>query len=85
MSPGMLPRAAQQKPERRWANYAAVVPGDSWRDARVRQAEDALHAAVRTADEIIADAMRAVEDRAAPTAPDRGEDEEQRSVLRDAW
>ena len=56
---------------------------DSWKDARVRQAEEALAVAVRTADEIIADAQKAV------AAPPREEpeppEEDEWPVLRDAW
>jgi hypothetical protein len=46
-----------------------------WRDERVRAAEEALHAAVRTADEVLANG--------APPPPP--EPAEERSVLRDAW
>jgi hypothetical protein len=77
----MLIRSAQQPPE---PNYAAWMTG--WRDERVRAAEEALAAAVRTADEIITDAA-AAEDAAAAMAP-REEDppaDVERSVLRDAW
>jgi hypothetical protein len=57
---------------------------DSWKDARVRQAEAALAVAVRTADEIIADAQRAV---AEPEPPEREEppEDERPSILHDAW
>jgi hypothetical protein len=63
---------------------------DSWKDEHVRQAEEALAAAVRTADEIIADAQRAVVDSLPPPEEqsDPGEDaepEEEWPVLRDAW
>src|ERR1700742_965836 len=37
--------------------YSAAMADDSWKDARVRQAEEALANAVRTADEIIAEAQ----------------------------
>jgi len=52
-----------------------------WRDARVQAAEDALHAAVRTADEIIAEAVAAMTPREEEPPPVDVE----RSVLRDAW
>ena len=57
---------------------------DSWKDARVRQAEAALATAVRTADEIIADAQRAD---AEPEPPARAEppDDERPPILHDAW
>jgi multidrug resistance efflux pump len=57
---------------------------DSWKDARVRQAEAALALAVRTADEIIADVQGAA---AEPEPPAREEppDDEPPSILRDAW
>jgi hypothetical protein len=62
---------------------------DSWKDEHVRQAEEALAAAVRTADEIIADAQRAVIDSQPPDEqadPDEdAEPEEEWPVLRDAW
>lgn len=64
--------------------YAFRMADDSWKDARVRQAEAALAAAVRTADEIIADAQRAAappeppEQRVVPDVPER-------PILRDAW
>jgi hypothetical protein len=63
---------------------------DSWKDDDVRQAEEALAAAVRTADEIIADAQRAVVDAQPPAdepaEPDEdAEPEEEWPVLRDAW
>jgi hypothetical protein len=56
---------------------------DSWEDARVRQADEASAAAVRTADEIIADAQRAVgpPEPAGPAAAA----ESRRPILRDAW
>jgi hypothetical protein len=61
---------------------------DSWKDARVRQAEEALAGAVRTADEIIADAQRAVA-AASPPPPSspwsEPPDEPERPILRDAW
>jgi hypothetical protein len=59
---------------------------DSWKDTRVRQAEDALAAAVRTADEIIADAQKAVA-ASLPPAPEEPEppDEDEWPILRDAW
>jgi len=66
--------------------YAAGMADDSWRNARVRHAEEALAAAVRTADEIIAEAYRAVagpstdEEPVAPPAEDA-----ERPILRDAW
>jgi len=57
---------------------------DSWKDDRVRQAEATLALAVRTADEIIADAQRDV---AEPEPPVREEppDDEQPPILHDAW
>ncbi len=59
---------------------------DSWKDDRVRQAEEALAGAVRTADEIIAEAQEAV---AASLPPDEDEpeppDEDEWPILRDAW
>ena len=62
---------------------------DSWKGDDVRQAEAALAAAVRTADEIIADAQRAVLDASPPEEPpepdDGAEPEEEWPVLRDAW
>ncbi len=72
----MLVGRARQPPE---PNYAAWMTG--WRDASVRAAEDALHAAVRAADEIIAEAV-------APPKPPEEEPppvDVERSVLRDAW
>jgi hypothetical protein len=60
--------------------YAARMTG--WRDARVLAAEEALDAAVRTADDVIAAAGQA--DPVADPAPEPVSDE-QRSVLRDAW
>jgi len=57
---------------------------DSWKDARVRQAEEALAHAVRTADEIIAEAQRAVAPPATPKSPDPPEDVPP-PILRDAW
>ena len=56
---------------------------DSWKDARVRQAEEALAAAVRTADEIIADVQRAVA--APPPEEPEPPEEDEWPVLRDAW
>jgi hypothetical protein len=60
---------------------------DSWKDVRVRQAEEALAGAVRTADEIIADAQRAVARQSPPAPPAWSEppDEPERPILRDAW
>jgi hypothetical protein len=66
---------------------------DSWKDADVRQAEEALAAAVRTADEIIADAQRAIVDAQPPAdeldeqagQDEDAEPEEEWPVLRDAW
>ncbi|HEV7652133.1 MAG TPA: hypothetical protein VGP26_28605 [Actinophytocola sp.] len=57
---------------------------DSWKDARVHQAEAALALAVRTADEIIADAQRAL---AEPEPPVHEEppDDELPPILHDAW
>lgn len=57
---------------------------DSWKDARVRHAEEALALAVRTADEIIADAQRAIAPPAPPEPPEPP-DEPERPILRDAW
>jgi hypothetical protein len=57
-----------------------------WRDARVVAAEEALDAAVRTADDVIAAAGQ--DDPAPEPASDLASDlapDEQRSVLRDAW
>jgi len=71
----MLIGSAQQPPE---ANYAAGMTG--WRDAHVRAAEEALAAAVRTADEIIADAVAVMTPR-----DDEPPADVERSVLRDAW
>lgn len=59
----------------------ARVSGGEWRDARVRHAEEALAEAVRTADEIMADAV-------ADPAPPREEPPEEEpppTILRDAW
>jgi hypothetical protein len=70
----ILVGVARRRPE---ANYAARMAG--WRDARVLAAEEALDAAVRTADDVIAAVAR--RDDEPPTAPEP----EQRSVLRDAW
>lgn len=64
------------------------MSGSDWRDARVRAAEESLADAVRTADEIIADAL--------PDAMADGADEEEQpvepvdeqqppSILHDAW
>ncbi len=64
--------------------YASRMADDSWKDARVRQAEAALAAAVRTADEIIADAQRAAAPHE-PPAPPVMTDEPERPILRDAW
>ena len=60
---------------------------DSWKDARVRQAEEALAHAVRTADEIIAEAQRAVAPSASPEPPDPPDRPEDGPgpILRDAW
>jgi hypothetical protein len=58
---------------------------DSWKDARVRQAEEALAGAVRTADEIIADAQRTVAKHAPPAPSWTEPDEPTRPILRDAW
>lgn len=60
------------------------MSGSDWRDARVRHAEEALADAVRTADEIIADAM---DDRAEKPKPpvERPDDPPERSILHDAW
>jgi hypothetical protein len=60
---------------------------DSWKDDRVRQAEEALATAARTADEIIADAQRAVDRSLAPPRPPDPppSDEQERPILRDAW
>jgi hypothetical protein len=52
-----------------------------WRDERVLAAEEALRAAIRTADDILARAEPEPEARPTPAA---GEPEH-RSVLRDAW
>lgn len=57
-----------------------------WRDARVAAAEEALAAAVRTADDVIAAAGQ--DEPAAEPSPESAPDlapDEQRSVLRDAW
>ncbi|HEX2131198.1 MAG TPA: hypothetical protein VHH15_06520 [Actinophytocola sp.] len=57
------------------------MSGGEWRDARVRHAEEALAEAVRTADEIMADAV-------ADPAPPREEPPEEEpppTILRDAW
>jgi len=56
------------------ANYAARMVG--WRDERVRAAEEALRAAVRTADDI----LESVTPDEPPPPP-----EAERSVLHDAW
>lgn len=60
---------------------------DSWKDARVRQAEEALADAVRTADEIIADAQRAMGPPEPPAPLERAEpqDEDGPPILHDAW
>ncbi|MGH3758698.1 hypothetical protein [Actinophytocola sp.] len=61
---------------------------DSWKDARVRQAEEELAVAARTADEIIADAQRAVAAPAPPTSPDPSDDRPDDPgwpILHDAW
>ena len=60
------------------------VADDSWKDTHVRQAEDALAAAVRTADEIIADAERAMTPPDPPPPPEPPEDPGP-PILRDAW
>lgn len=67
----MIVPFAQHPPER---NYAADMTG--WRDERVRAAEEALRAAVRTADDILA------QDDPPPPVQ---QEAEHRSVLRDAW
>jgi hypothetical protein len=56
------------------ANYAAGMVG--WRDERVRAAEEALRAAVRTADDVLESV--ALDDPPPPPEPEH-------SVLRDAW
>ncbi len=48
-----------------------------WRDERVRAAEEALRAAVRTADDVL--------ESVAPNDPVPPDAEEPQSVLRDAW
>ncbi|OLF04520.1 hypothetical protein BLA60_40225 [Actinophytocola xinjiangensis] len=60
------------------------MSGSDWRDARVRQAEESLADAVRTADEIIA---AAVDERAEKPQPqvERPDDPPERSILHDAW
>jgi hypothetical protein len=58
---------------------------DNWKDARVRQAEEALAAAVRTADDIIAEAQRSVAPPRAPTWSEPPPDDEHGPILRDAW
>lgn len=60
---------------------------ETWRDARVRQAEEALAIAVRTADEIIADAQRdiAAAPEQEPEEPPPPPDEPEWPILRDAW
>jgi hypothetical protein len=52
----------------------------SWRDSRIRDAEDALAAAVREADEIIADVPE-------PPRPEEpaSEELEAPTIMRDAW
>ena len=67
--------------------YSAAMADDSWKDARVRQAEEALAHAVRTADEIIAEAQRAVAPPASPEPPGPSDPPEDgpRPILRDAW
>jgi hypothetical protein len=55
---------------------------ESWKDARVRHAEQALADAVRTADEIIAAAERAI---AMPDDPVPIEEPSEQTILRDAW
>lgn len=55
---------------------------ESWKDARVRHAEQALADAVRTADDIIAAAERAT---AKPDDPVPIEEPAERTILRDAW
>jgi len=57
------------------------VSGSDWRDARVRHAEEALAAAVRTADEIIADAVA----EPAPVPEPPPEEPPPATILRDAW
>lgn len=55
---------------------------ESWKDARVRHAEQALADAVRTADDIIAAAERAI---AKPEDPVPMEEPSEQTILRDAW
>jgi hypothetical protein len=64
-----------------------AMADDSWKDARVRQAEEALAVAARTADEIIADAQRALAPpvREDPPDPPGPPDDERPPILRDAW
>jgi uncharacterized protein YmfQ (DUF2313 family) len=57
-------------------NYASGMVG--WRDERVRAAEEALRSVVRTADDV----LKAVTPEDEPPAP---LDDDQPSVLRDAW
>lgn len=62
------------------------MSGEMWRDARVRHAEDALASAVRTADEIIAEATRAIAERTdRPDPPLEDSEPAARPILRDAW
>jgi hypothetical protein len=56
------------------------VSGEHWRTADVLHAEEALAAAVRTADDIIADATAEPE----PPAPP-AEEPETPTILHDAW
>ncbi len=55
---------------------------ESWKDARVRHAEQALADAVRTADDIIATAERAIAEREDPVPI---EEPSEQTILRDAW
>lgn len=60
------------------------MPGSEWRDARVRHAEEALADAVRTADEIIADALADRADEVKrPVEPP--EEPPPTTILHDAW
>ncbi|WP_460394156.1 hypothetical protein [Actinophytocola sediminis] len=60
------------------------MSGADWRDARVRHAEDALADAVRTADEIIAEAVADRVDK--PERPAEEPDEPPApTILHDAW
>ncbi len=60
---------------------------ESWKDARVRHAERALADAVRTADDIIAAAERAIvkPDEVKPDDPVLIEEPSEQTILRDAW